>query len=60
MPGLRGAAELGDLIAASDVDKRSYSKKNLPNWLDKVTQWAMAPQSGYRIAGERYAGEILL
>lgn len=60
---LERAAELGDLIAASDVDKRSYSKKNLPNWLDKVTQWAMAPQSGYQLPEkdtlEKFSSEVL-
>lgn len=29
-----------DIISHSDVSKRSYSKKNLPNWLTEVSQWA--------------------
>jgi len=57
----KGAAELGDLIAASDVDKRSYSKKNLPNWLEIVTQWVMSSQSGYQLPDklEKFSSEVL-
>ena len=29
-----------EIIQQSDVNKRSYSSRNLPNWADKVTQWA--------------------
>lgn len=29
-----------DIINYSGVDKRSYSKKNLPNWFNEVTEWA--------------------
>ena len=29
-----------DIITHSGVDKRSYSKKNLPNWFDQVSDWA--------------------
>ncbi|WP_225181399.1 exodeoxyribonuclease V subunit beta [Pectobacterium aroidearum] len=37
---LASAADLEALISASGVDKRSYSSKHLPNWLQKVTLWA--------------------
>lgn len=29
-----------DIITHSGVDKRSYSKKNLPNWFEQVSEWA--------------------
>ena len=29
-----------DIITHSGVDKRSYSKKNLPNWFEQVSDWA--------------------
>ncbi len=37
------------LIAGSDVNKRSYSSKSLPNWLEQVTQWAQAETLDYSI-----------
>ncbi|TEW51808.1 exodeoxyribonuclease V subunit beta [Psychromonas algicola] len=33
-------ADYQDIITHSGVDKRSYSKKNLPNWFDQVSAWA--------------------
>ncbi|MGB5444753.1 MAG: exodeoxyribonuclease V subunit beta [Psychromonas sp.] len=32
--------DYADIINYSDVNKRSYSKKHLPNWLEEVSQWA--------------------
>ena len=29
-----------DIIEHSGVDKRSYSKRNLPNWFNQVSEWA--------------------
>ena len=55
------AGELESLISGSDVDKRSYSKKNLPNWLQKVGDWVNAPLSSYSLPKElsRFAGNEL-
>ncbi len=39
--------ELEALIAQSDVNKRSYTKKSLPNWLEEVSLWAQSPTNGY-------------
>ena len=36
-----------DIISHSAVSKRSYTKKNLPNWLEEVSQWAY--QSDYAL-----------
>ncbi|CCW31568.1 Exodeoxyribonuclease V beta chain [Xenorhabdus nematophila F1] len=45
-------SDLHDLIANSDVDKRSYTKKNLPNWLSKVSEWAKSPTESYQLPKE--------
>ena len=37
---LASVGELSALITQSGVDKRSYSKKNLPLWLESISQWA--------------------
>ncbi|WP_435532779.1 exodeoxyribonuclease V subunit beta [Vibrio stylophorae] len=36
-------ADLFACIDGSGIDKRSYSKKHLPNWLAKVSDWAQSP-----------------
>lgn len=46
------AGELHDLIAGSGVDKRSYSSKHLPNWLNRVTDWAKEPTEDYQLPKE--------
>ncbi|MEL0629201.1 exodeoxyribonuclease V subunit beta [Psychromonas aquatilis] len=35
-----GKDDYQDIITHSGVDKRSYSKKNLPNWFQQVSDWA--------------------
>ncbi|MEH6453304.1 MAG: exodeoxyribonuclease V subunit beta [Psychromonas sp.] len=42
---LKDEADYLDIISHSDVNKRSYSKKNLPNWLTEITQWAYQSSS---------------
>lgn len=39
------ANDFFDIISHSDVSKRSYTKKNLPNWLAQVSAWASKPSS---------------
>ncbi|CDG19051.1 exodeoxyribonuclease V subunit beta [Xenorhabdus doucetiae] len=46
------AAGLEKLIADSGVDKRSYSKKHLPNWLHSVSEWAKSPTNDYQLPKE--------
>ncbi|CBJ82817.1 exonuclease V, beta chain with recC and recD: 5' and 3' nuclease, ATPase, recombinase, helicase [Xenorhabdus bovienii str. Jollieti] len=46
------APDLHDLIANSDVDKRSYSKKHLPNWLNSVSEWAESQTRDYQLPKE--------
>ena len=37
------ATDLADIIKQSGVDKRSYSSRNLPRWLEAVSSWAATP-----------------
>ncbi|OKP02108.1 exodeoxyribonuclease V subunit beta [Xenorhabdus eapokensis] len=46
------ASELEELITHSGVDKRSYSKKHLPNWLNSVSEWAKSPTKDYLLPKE--------
>ncbi|MGF1908835.1 exodeoxyribonuclease V subunit beta [Vibrio kasasachensis] len=50
------------LISSSDVNKRSYSKKSLPAWLEVVTSWAGSETTGYDFPEqlEKFAQNILL
>ncbi|AWH89463.1 exodeoxyribonuclease V subunit beta [Limnobaculum parvum] len=40
---------LESLISQSGVDKRSYSTKHLPNWLQKVNLWAEQETQDYQL-----------
>lgn len=55
------AGHLHDLIAQSGVDKRSYSSKHLPGWLEKLNQWALEETLDYRFPKEleRFGQRIL-
>lgn len=44
--------ELEALISGSGVDKRSYSSKNLPNWLRRVDVWANQETQNYTLPKE--------
>lgn len=46
------ASGLEELITHSGVDKRSYSKKHLPNWLNSVSEWAKSPTEDYLLPKE--------
>lgn len=50
------------LICQSGADKRIYSKKNLPNWLGKVNEWAMKETLDYQLpkALNKFRQSILL
>ncbi|MCF7505834.1 exodeoxyribonuclease V subunit beta [Vibrio sp. L3-7] len=37
------------LISGSDVNKRSYTKKSLPTWLEAVTAWAQSDTHDYQL-----------
>ncbi|WP_205952240.1 exodeoxyribonuclease V subunit beta [Pantoea stewartii] len=54
-------ADIEGMIAASGVDKRSYSSKHLPNWVAKVTQWAQSDTLDYQFPKEleRFGQQVL-
>lgn len=49
---LAQVSEATAVIDNSDVDRRSYSTKNLPNWLALISAWAADQQSGYLVPKE--------
>ncbi|EXU74987.1 exodeoxyribonuclease V subunit beta [Erwinia mallotivora] len=56
------AGNLHDLLVQSGVDKRSYSSKHLPVWLEKVNQWAQSETEDYQTPPEleRFGQRMLL
>lgn len=56
------AGELEALISQSGVDKRSYSSKHLPNWLNKVGEWAEQETQDYQLPKEldKFRQSVLL
>lgn len=49
------------LISDSDVNKRSYTKKSLPAWLETVDMWAASETTGYEYPDklEKFAQNVL-
>ncbi|MEG2829613.1 MAG: UvrD-helicase domain-containing protein, partial [Edwardsiella sp. (in: enterobacteria)] len=56
------ADQVAGLIAASGVDKRSYSSRYLPKWLDEMSAWAQAETRDYQLPSSiaRFAQATLL
>ncbi|MCK6262538.1 exodeoxyribonuclease V subunit beta [Vibrio sp. ZSDE26] len=50
------------LIANSDINKRSYTKKSLPSWLKAISDWAQQPSTNYDYPEklERFAQNVLI
>ncbi|EOX4972605.1 exodeoxyribonuclease V subunit beta [Vibrio alginolyticus] len=50
------------LISGSDINKRSYTKKSLPTWLEAVNAWAATETTGYDYPDklEKFAQNVLL
>lgn len=55
-------ADFEALISGSGVDKRSYTKKNLPNWLEQVSVWASNPTTSLQIHDklEKFSQSLLI
>lgn len=53
--------EVLSLVGQSDVDKRSYSSKNLPVWVSKVSLWAQSETGDYQVPPElaRFGQQML-
>ncbi|MEQ5205295.1 exodeoxyribonuclease V subunit beta, partial [Providencia rettgeri] len=45
----KNVADFEKLISDSDVDKRSYSTRYLPTWLEKITEWAEKSTDDYQL-----------
>ncbi|HHR6141741.1 TPA: exodeoxyribonuclease V subunit beta [Providencia alcalifaciens] len=45
----QNVADFEKLIADSDVDKRSYSGRYLPTWLEKISHWAAQETDDYQL-----------
>ena len=58
---LTAVSSLEAVISASGVSKQSYSKKNLPNWLNKVSEWVNAPLRSYQLpkALDNFSASVL-
>ncbi|NOI64889.1 exodeoxyribonuclease V subunit beta [Vibrio sp. 99-8-1] len=41
--------DIADVITASDVSKRTFSKKSLPSWIEELNRWANSPTTDYRL-----------
>lgn len=56
------AADLRELIEKSGVDKRSYSSKHLPAWLNNVAAWVEEETLGYAVPKDlaRFRQSVLL
>ncbi|WP_028024385.1 exodeoxyribonuclease V subunit beta [Enterovibrio calviensis] len=55
------SADLEALISGSGVDKRSYSKRSLPNWLGEVGAWAQLQTVDYDLPTNlsRFSASVL-
>ncbi len=56
------AENLFELVDGSGIDRRSYNSKHLPNWLNKITQWAQSDTLDYEVAKdlERFGQRVLV
>jgi len=53
--------EVLTLVSQSDVDKRSYSSKHLPVWVNKISDWAQSETRDYTVPAElaRFSQRLL-
>lgn len=58
---IQTAAQAEKCIVESDVDKRSYSSRFLPNWVQSITAWAQQETEDYQLpkALEKFAQSTL-
>jgi exodeoxyribonuclease V beta subunit len=49
---LASVDELVDIISQSGVSKQSYSRRNLPNWVTKVSAWANNATQSFQLPNE--------
>lgn len=59
---LAAVNELTEIITQSGISKQSYSSRNLPNWINKVTTWANQPTQTFELPNEleRFCQSVLI
>jgi len=59
---IKVAGDIVPEISSKDVDKRSYSSKNLPKWFDEVNQWAQSATNTLKLPKnlERFSQGLLV
>jgi exodeoxyribonuclease V beta subunit len=57
----RSIEDIGPAISVSDVSKRTFTKKNLPKWLDEISAWAQSETLNYQLPDNlyRFSSEFL-
>jgi exodeoxyribonuclease V beta subunit len=55
------AEDIAQLLSVAKIDRRSYSSKNLPNWLNIVGVWAQTETTTYKLPDqlERFSQSML-
>ncbi|RPH21997.1 exodeoxyribonuclease V subunit beta [Buttiauxella warmboldiae] len=55
------ADDIAQLLSVAKIDRRSYSSKNLPNWLNIVGNWAQTQTTTYKLPEqlERFSQSML-
>jgi exodeoxyribonuclease V beta subunit len=55
------ADEIAQILSVAKIDRRSYSSKNLPNWLNIVGTWAQSETTTYKLPEqlERFSQSML-
>ncbi|OAT30163.1 exodeoxyribonuclease V subunit beta [Buttiauxella brennerae ATCC 51605] len=55
------ADEIAQILSVAKIDRRSYSSKNLPNWLNIVGTWAQSETTTYKLPDqlERFSQSML-
>ncbi len=59
---LTSVNQLSDIITQSGVNKKSYSSRYLPNWLNKITSWAQTATQTFGLPTElsKFCQSVLL
>ncbi len=58
---IRHKDDISAAISSSDVSKRTFTKKNLPNWLEEISRWADSDTRDYLLPANlyRFSSEFL-
>lgn len=58
---LKHTGKIADLITQSDINKKSYKKNHLANWITQIDTWANTPTTSYQLpdALTRFSQSVL-